>query len=31
MPPAAYKGRLSDVPGLSHITVEVEACPHHTH
>ncbi|MBX9843784.1 MAG: CDF family Co(II)/Ni(II) efflux transporter DmeF [Xanthobacteraceae bacterium] len=31
MPPAAYKGRLSDVSGLSHITVEVEACPHHAH
>ena len=31
MPPAAYKSRLSDVSGLSHITVEVEACPHHAH
>ena len=29
MPPAAYKSRLADVSGLSHITVEVEACPHH--
>ena len=26
--PAAYKRRLSDVPGLSHVTVEVEQCPH---
>jgi hypothetical protein len=31
MPPAAYKSRLSEVAGLSHITVEVEACPHHAH
>ena len=29
MPPAAYKSRLAEVPGLSHLTVEVEACPHH--
>jgi cation diffusion facilitator family transporter len=29
MPPAAYKSRLTGVPGLSHLTVEVEACPHH--
>jgi cation diffusion facilitator family transporter len=29
MPPAAYKSRLAGVPGLSHLTVEVEACPHH--
>jgi len=29
MPPAAYKSRLDGVPGLSHMTVEVEACPHH--
>lgn len=26
-PPSAYKARLTDVPGLSHITVEVEPCP----
>lgn len=26
--PAAYKARLADVPHLSHVTVEVEACPH---
>ena len=26
--PAAYKARLADVPRLSHVTVEVEACPH---
>jgi len=25
--PAVYKGRLADVPGLSHITVEVQPCP----
>ncbi|MBX9826120.1 MAG: CDF family Co(II)/Ni(II) efflux transporter DmeF [Xanthobacteraceae bacterium] len=31
MPPANYKSRLADVSGLSHITVEVEACPHHAH
>jgi cation diffusion facilitator family transporter len=30
-PPAAYKSRLSEVAGLSHITVEVEPCPHHAH
>ena len=28
MPPAIYKNRLADVPGLSHLTIEVEACPH---
>lgn len=28
-PPAAYKARLNDVAGISHITVEVEACPDH--
>ena len=28
MPPAMYKSRLADVPGLSHLTIEVEACPH---
>jgi cation diffusion facilitator family transporter len=26
-PPAAYKARLHDLPGLSHVTVEVELCP----
>ena len=26
--PAAYKARLADIPSLSHVTVEVEACPH---
>jgi len=25
--PAAYKSRLKDIPRLSHVTVEVEACP----
>ncbi len=25
--PAVYKGRLADVPGLSHVTVEVQPCP----
>lgn len=28
LPPATYKRRLSDLRGLSHVTVEVEACPH---
>lgn len=27
LPPSAYKARLADVPGLSHVTVEVEPCP----
>jgi cation diffusion facilitator family transporter len=27
--PSVYKQRLSDVPGLSHVTVEVEGCPDH--
>jgi len=26
-PPAAYKARLADLPGLSHVTIEVLACP----
>ena len=26
--PAAYKQRLADLAGLSHVTVEVNACPH---
>jgi cation diffusion facilitator family transporter len=29
-PPAAYKARLRDVAGLSHVTVEVHACPGHS-
>ena len=29
LPPAGYKSRLAGMPGLSHLTVEVEACPHH--
>jgi cation diffusion facilitator family transporter len=28
--PATYKQRLSDVPGLSHLTIEVERCPGHS-
>ncbi len=28
LPPATYKDRLRDLNGLSHITVEVERCPH---
>jgi len=27
-PPSAYKDRLAGVRGLSHVTVEVEPCPH---
>lgn len=27
--PEHYKQRLADVPGLSHVTVEVERCPEH--
>jgi cation diffusion facilitator family transporter len=27
--PDAYRQRLAGIEGLSHITVEVEACPHH--
>jgi cation diffusion facilitator family transporter len=27
--PATYKDRLADIKGLSHVTVEVEQCPHH--
>jgi cation diffusion facilitator family transporter len=26
-PPAAYKARLADISGLSHVTIEVLACP----
>jgi cation diffusion facilitator family transporter len=26
-PPAAYKARLADIAGLSHVTIEVQACP----
>jgi cation diffusion facilitator family transporter len=28
-PPPSYKSRLADLPGLSHVTVEVLACPGH--
>jgi cation diffusion facilitator family transporter len=28
LPPATYKRRLSGLHGLSHVTVEVETCPH---
>jgi len=28
-PPSVYKHRLATVRGLSHVTVEVEPCPHH--
>ncbi|MEZ5786735.1 MAG: CDF family Co(II)/Ni(II) efflux transporter DmeF [Xanthobacteraceae bacterium] len=28
-PPAAYKARLQGVAGISHVTVEVQACPDH--
>jgi hypothetical protein len=28
LPPATYKRRLRGLKGLSHVTVEVEACPH---
>ena len=28
LPPADYKGRLSGLQGLSHVTVEVETCKH---
>jgi cation diffusion facilitator family transporter len=28
-PPAAYKRRLAGIAGLSHVTVEVQACPDH--
>src|SRR5947208_931204 len=28
LPPATYKDRLRDLNGLSHVTVEVERCPH---
>ena len=26
-PPSAYKARLADIAGLSHVTIEVERCP----
>ena len=26
-PPAAYKARLADIAGLSHVTIEVQRCP----
>jgi cation diffusion facilitator family transporter len=28
LPPAAYKRRLGGLRGLSHVTIEVETCPH---
>jgi cation diffusion facilitator family transporter len=28
LPPATYKRRLGGLRGLSHVTIEVEACPH---
>jgi cation diffusion facilitator family transporter len=28
-PPATYKRRLGGLRGLSHVTIEVETCPHH--
>jgi cation diffusion facilitator family transporter len=32
LPPATYKRRLGGLRGLSHVTIEVETCPHeHTH
>jgi cation diffusion facilitator family transporter len=30
LPPATYKRRLGGLKGLSHVTVEVELCPHHS-
>jgi cation diffusion facilitator family transporter len=29
LPPSTYKRRLGGLRGLSHVTVEVETCPHH--
>ena len=30
--PSSYRDRLTDISGLSHVTIEVEACPgHHPH
>ena len=26
-PPASYKAQLAGIPGLSHVTIEVQACP----
>jgi Co/Zn/Cd efflux system component len=28
-PPSVYKGRLEGLAGLSHVTIEVQACPGH--
>jgi Co/Zn/Cd efflux system component len=28
LPPATYKRRLGGLRGLSHVTIEVELCPH---
>ena len=30
LPPATYKRRLGGLRGLSHVTVEVETCPHNS-
>ena len=30
-PPDVYKSRLAGIEGLSHVTVEVHACPNHPH
>jgi Co/Zn/Cd efflux system component len=27
-PPGSYKSRLAELPGLSHVTVEIERCTH---
>ncbi|WP_454627615.1 CDF family Co(II)/Ni(II) efflux transporter DmeF [Bradyrhizobium cenepequi] len=29
LPPATYKRRLGGLHGLTHVTIEVETCPHH--
>jgi cation diffusion facilitator family transporter len=31
LPPKTYKRRLGGLRGLSHVTIEVEACPQHAH
>ncbi len=31
LPPKTYKRRLGGLRGLSHLTIEVEACPQHAH
>jgi cation diffusion facilitator family transporter len=30
MDPRSYKRRLADIPGLSHVTIEVQQCPGHS-